>query len=216
MDINGESIYSDYKRAGFGGRLSFGERPALIVVDMARAYLDPDGPLFHPSYLELAERVARAIVFFRNMSLPVFFTKVLYQKGLADGGLFVKKVPSLAAFEEGSYYCEIPEPLTPLEGEVVITKRYASGFFGTNLATDLHIYKVDTVVVAGVSVSGCVRATALDALQYGFIPYVAEDLAGDRSQDIMAANLFDLSQKYAEVVPFSDIASQVQLILRNK
>ena len=184
----------------FDGKLAFGTRPALLLVDVVLAYLTPGSPLFDPRFniaCESCERLANAC---RAANVPVLFTNVSYRAGGADGGLFYRKVPALAAFLEGAPGGAFPPGLQPLPGEVVVTKQYASAFFGTSLAATLNTMRIDTLLVGGFSTSGCVRATALDALQHGFTPFVVADACGDRHADPHDSNLFDLSMKYAEVV----------------
>ena len=136
----------------------------------------------------------------RGAGLPVIFTNVEYQPGGADGGVFYRKVPALKVFEAGSPLGAFPAVLAPQPGDVVITKRYASAFFATHLAATLTAMGVDTVLICGTSTSGCIRATALDACQHGFLPFVVADACGDRHPAPHQANLFDLQAKYAEVV----------------
>jgi maleamate amidohydrolase len=136
----------------------------------------------------------------RAGGVPVVFTTVRYQAGGADGGLFYRKVPALEVFQAGSALGELPEVLAPGPGEVVVTKQYASAFFGTSLAASLTAWQVDTCVICGLTTSGCVRATAVDALQHGFVPLVVGDAVGDRDPRPHQASLFDLAAKYAEVV----------------
>ncbi|MEY4159618.1 MAG: hypothetical protein RLZZ136_239, partial [Pseudomonadota bacterium] len=134
----------------------------------------------------------------------VVFTNVEYQNGGADGGYFYQKVPALSAFQKGSPLGAFPPSLQPSPTDIVVTKQYASAFFGTSLASTLHSAGVDTLLITGFSTSGCVRATALDALQYGFIPFVVRDACADRHPGPHEANLFDLQAKYAEVVSEAD------------
>ncbi len=141
--------------------------------------------------------------------MPVVFTRVEFQPGGADGGLFFRKVPALASFERGNPLAEFLEHPRPLPDETVVTKQYASAFFGTSLASTLRALGVDTVVICGLSTSGCVRASALDALQHGFIPVVVADACGDRHPDVQRANLFDLAQKYATVVTEADAVERL-------
>jgi maleamate amidohydrolase len=192
-------LVSDYASAGFGGRLEWGERPALVVVDICLAYLDPGSPLY-AGVEDAVASAGRLVEAARAAGVPVVFTRVEYEPGGADGGRFFQKVPALACFERGNPLAGFPEHPRPAEGEVVVTKQYASAFFGTSLASTLHAAGVDTAVVIGLSTSGCVRATALDALQHGFVPYVVADACGDRHPDPHRSNLFDLAQKYAEVI----------------
>jgi maleamate amidohydrolase len=130
----------------------------------------------------------------------VIFTNVVYQDGGSDGGLFYKKIPALSVFVDGSRLGAFPHSLAPQDGELVISKQYASAFFGTSLASILAAQNIDTLVITGMSTSGCVRATALDALQYGFAPFVVREACGDRHMAPHEANLFDLQAKYAEVI----------------
>jgi maleamate amidohydrolase len=125
--------------------------------------------------------------------------------GGADAGWFAVKVPGLSVFEEGSPYAAFPDSPAPRRGEIVVSKQYASGFFGTSLAATLNANGIDTVVVLGFSTSGCVRATALDALQHGFRPIVAREACGDREAATNDQNLFDLDAKYADVLSEQDV-----------
>ena len=198
-----DDIAADYAQAGFGLGLTFGQRPALIVIDMARAYFEPDAPLYLGSDVGPAvlASVGRLIDRAREDRVPVIFTEVRYRSGGGgvDGGIFFRKVRALQCFEEGNPWGEFMDPVRPLSGETVITKKYASSFFGTPLASTLTSMGIDTVIICGVSTSGCVRATTLDACQHGFVPIVVRDGCGDRSPTIHEGNLFDLQQKYAEV-----------------
>lgn len=183
----------------FDGRLPFGQRPALLLIDLVDAYLRPESPLY--AGIEAAlESAVRVTVAARAAGIPIIFTNVEYQPGGADGGVFYRKVPALRVFERGSALGAFPATLSPQDGDIVITKRYASAFFATHLASTLTALGVDTVLIAGTSTSGCVRASALDACQHGFIPFVVRDACGDRHQAPHEASLFDLQAKYAEVV----------------
>jgi nicotinamidase-related amidase len=138
----------------------------------------------------------------RRTPIPVVHTNVQYQPGGRDGGVFFRKVPALRCFETGAHpdLASFAAGLEPIAGETVITKQYASAFFGTTLASTLTALGVDTLLIAGVSTSGCVRASAVDACQHGFIPLVVREAVGDRHPAPHEANLFDLQAKYAEVV----------------
>ena len=183
----------------FNGRLPFGQRPALLIVDFVTAYLDPASPLYAGVEDALASN-KRLVAAARAAGIPVIFTNVEYEPGGADGGIFYRKVPGLRVFDRGSPYGAFPETLRPREGELVITKQYASAFFGTDLAAKLKDMGVDTLLITGLSTSGCVRATALDACQHGFLPFVVREACGDRHQAPHEASLFDLQAKYAEVI----------------
>lgn len=183
----------------FDGSLSPGKCPALLIVDMVRAYLEPASPLYldgEAAFAAAADLVDAA----RLAAAPVIFTNVVYQARGSDGGLFYRKVPALKAFDIGSPLGAFLPALSPRTGDVVVTKQYASAFFGTSLASTLRALGVDTVLIAGFSTSGCVRATAVDALQSGFVPLVVRDACADRHSGPHEANLFDLQAKYAEVI----------------
>jgi maleamate amidohydrolase len=197
------NLDSDYAAAGFDGHLAFGRKPVLLVVDVCRAYLDKDSPLYAGVEEALASN-RRVISVARAAGVPVVFTRVLYQAGGLDGGVFYRKVPALKAYLPGNPLGDFPEDFGPQDGEVLVIKQYASAFFGTSLAATLTAMSVDTVMVTGFSTSGCVRATALDALQNGFAPYVIREACGDRDSRPHEATLFDLQAKYAEVVGESE------------
>lgn len=187
----------------FAGKLEFGQRPALIVIDMVMAYFDPSSPLYAGVENVLASAL-RLLAAARAARVPVIHTNVVFQAGGRDGGLFYKKLPALCAFDAGSPLGAFAPGLVPAADEIVVSKQYASAFFGTSLASTLTAVKIDTLVIAGVTTSGCVRATALDALQHGFAPFVVREACGDRHPHPHEANLFDLQAKYAEVVAESD------------
>jgi maleamate amidohydrolase len=196
--------------SAFSGRVGWGTRPAVVVIDLVRAYTDPDGPFGLPSPGPAVEATAALVDAARSAGLPVVWTVVRYAPDLADGGLFVRKVPALAAFAEGAPGGWGELTLHPGPGEPVVVKQYASAFFGTSLAPTLHSAGVDTVVLAGVSTSGCVRATAMDALNSGFRPQVVRDACADRTREIHDANLADLDAKYADVVGLEEALAHVR------
>jgi maleamate amidohydrolase len=198
MPHEDDDLAANYVGA-FDGRLSFGKRPALLIVDFVMAYLDKASPLY--AHVEEAlESNIRLLAAARAAGIPVIFTNVVYEKDGADGGLFYKKIPSLRVFVKGSPYGVFPPSLQPLDNERIISKQFASAFFGTALTDILTTAAIDTLLITGLSTSGCVRATALDALQSGFAPFVVRDACGDRHAAPHDANLFDLQAKYAEVV----------------
>lgn len=196
-----DSLQRNYASGGFGQALPPGRRPALLVIDFVRAYLVPASPLY--AGVETARDACQTLLgVARAAGIPVLHTCVRYQQGGRDGGVFFRKVPALRCFEDGLHpdLAAFAEGLEPAEGETVITKQYASAFFGTSLASTLTALGVDTVLITGVSTSGCIRATAVDACQHGFVPLVVRDAVGDRHEAPHEANLFDLQAKYAEVV----------------
>lgn len=190
---------ADYDAAGFGGRLAFGRRPALLVIDVVEAYLRKDSPLY-AGVEDARDSNIRLVAAARRAGLPVIFTNVTYSAGGADGGVFFRKVPALKSFLPGSPLGAFPAGLEPRADELVVSKQYPSAFFGTSVAPTLRSMGVDTVIMGGFSTSGCVRASAVDAMQNGFIPYVVREACGDRDPRPHEASLFDLQAKYAEVV----------------
>jgi maleamate amidohydrolase len=196
----------DYGSAGFLGRVGGGADPALVVVDVCRAYLT-GGPFGDGEGRFEAARAstARVVAAARAAGRPVIFTQVLLAPGARDAGWFAVKVPGLVAFEVGSPMAEFPADPAPSAGELVVTKQYASAFFGTSLASTLRTLGVDTVVLTGFSTSGCVRASAVDALQHGFRPLVVREACGDRDAQAHDQNLFDLDAKYADVLGEAEI-----------
>jgi maleamate amidohydrolase len=183
----------------FDGHLAFGNRPALLIVDFVMAYLDPASSLYAGVEAALASN-ERLLAAAHQAGVPVIFTNVEYEPGGTNGGLFYQKIPALKAFDKGSPLGRFPDSLMPGPNDLVVTKQYASAFFGTGLAETLRTMGVDTLVITGLSTSGCVRATALDALQSGFAPFVVREACGDRHAAPHDANLFDLQAKYAEVI----------------
>lgn len=201
---------ANYKGA-FDGHLPFGQKPALLIVDFVVAYLDPASPLYAGVEDALASN-ERLLAAARKAGIPVLFTNVEYTPGGTDGGVFFRKVPALKAFERGSPMGAFPDSLQPQAGELVITKQYASSFFGTTLASTLTALGVDTLLITGLSTSGCVRATALDACQHGFLPFVVREACGDRHPGPHEANLFDLQAKYAEVISESQAIAHISAL----
>ena len=201
-----ESLQDNYARGGFGQSMPWGRRPALLVIDFVRAYLVPGSPLY--AGVEQARTDCVTLLqAARKAGIPVLHTRVEFQPGGRDGGVFFRKLPALACFEAGRHpeLAAFAEGLEPIAGETVITKQYASAFFGTSLASTLTALSVDTLLIAGLSTSGCVRASAVDACQHGFVPVVVREAVGDRAPGPHEANLFDLQAKYAEVAPLATV-----------
>ena len=201
-----ESLQENYARGGFGQSMPWGRRPALLVIDFVRAYLLPGSPLYAGVEQARAD-CATLLQAARRAGIPVLHTRVEFQPGGRDGGVFFRKLPALACFEAGRHpeLAAFAEGLEPIAGETVITKQYASAFFGTSLASTLTALGVDTVLIAGLSTSGCVRASAVDACQHGFVPVVVREAVGDRASGPHEANLFDLQAKYAEVAALATV-----------
>jgi len=185
---------------GFGERGGFGRSPALIVVDMTLGFTDPESPL--GSELDgPVEAIQKLLEAARRAEIPVVFTTVAYRESdKLTAAAFIDKVPALLALEAGSRWAKIDPRIAPRTEEPVLNKLFASGFFGTGLSSLLTSARVDTLIVTGVSTSGCIRATVVDALQYGFRPVVPREAVGDRNPDAHEANLYDVDSKYGDVV----------------
>jgi maleamate amidohydrolase len=210
MQASDDDMSASYSGA-FDGHLPFGQRPALLIVDFVIAYLDKSSPLYAAAEEALASN-ERLLSVARIAGVPVIFTNVVYNPEGSDGGLFYQKIPALHVFVEGSPLGKFPRTLMPRGDELVISKQYASAFFRTPLETALRAEGIDTLLITGMSTSGCVRATALDALQHGFAPFVVADACGDRHPAPHAANLFDLQAKYAEVISEADACAFIQAV----
>lgn len=203
-----DPLAEDYRRAGFNRRLGFGASPALLVVDVCRAYFETGSPL-DIGRPEVLDAVRSLVAGARAAGIPVLWTRVEFEPGGADGGVFYRKVGALALFDRGQPLGGWVGDLAPGPGEAVITKQGASGFFGTDLDSQLRAAGVDTVIVCGVSTSGCVRASALDACQHDLVPIVVAEACGDRDPAVHHANLFDLDAKYADVEPLAAVLAHL-------
>jgi nicotinamidase-related amidase len=190
---------------GFHGRgAGLGERPALVVVDLSVGFTDPESPL--ACDLEhVVDAVGLLVAAVRRAGLPIVYTTVAYdEEGKRRAAAFIEKVPALLILEAGSRWVEIDPRIAPKPGEPVLTKLHASAFFETELARLLAASGCDSVIVAGASTSGCVRATAVDALQHGYRTVVPREAVGDRNADAHEANLYDIDAKYGDVVPLEE------------
>lgn len=201
-------LAANYKGA-FDGHLTFGKKPCLLIIDFVQAYLESDSPIY-AGVEEALAATRRLLELARRKGVLVIHTNVEFLPGGLNGGVFFRKIPLLRIFEQGSPLGAFPPQLTPLPTELVVTKNYASAFFGTSLASTLTAAGVDTLLITGVSTSGCVRATATDACQYGFIPVVVKDAVGDRHQQVHESNLFDLQAKYAEVMDEAKVTAYLE------
>jgi maleamate amidohydrolase len=200
-----------YARAGLGQSFRLGERPAVLVVDFSCGFTDPECPLGADlaSEVEAARRLLDAA---RDKGLPVVFTTIGFAANGKDGALWLEKVPALGRLELGGRWVDIDPRLEPRQDETIIVKKGASGFFGTNLAAILVAQGVDTVVLCGATTSGCIRATAIDLLQYGWPAIVPRECVGDRAQAPHEANLFDIQAKYADVVSLEDALAYLESV----
>ncbi|MEM7566765.1 MAG: isochorismatase family protein [Pseudomonadota bacterium] len=206
-----DDLDANYARARYHAPQTWGTRPAVVMVDFARAYFDENEPLYGgegcAAALQNAIRLAPAT---RMAGAPLVFTEVKYKRGGADGGAFFAKVPALACFEEGRASQEMAEGLEVGPDDLLVTKQYPSAFFGTALEATLRWLKVDTLLLAGVTTSGCVRATCIDSISHGFVTIVVSDAVGDRAAGPHEANLFDMSAKYADLATTDEAIAYLQ------
>jgi nicotinamidase-related amidase len=200
-----------YARARLGESLTMGARPAVLVVDFSCGFTDPECPVGSDLTAEV-EATQRVLEAAREKGLPVIFTTIGFEPSGKDGGLWLQKVPTLAELQLGSRWIEIDPRLGRRDEEPIVLKKGASGFFGTNLASILVSQGVDTVILCGATTSGCVRATAIDLLQYGWPTLVPRECVGDRAQAPHEANLFDIHAKYADVVTLEQTLAYVESI----
>lgn len=197
-----------YHRQGMGQRAGMGAHPALVIVDFVVGFADPEH--FGGGNIGAAiEQTVHLLDFARAKGWPVAHTRVVYADDGADAGVFTRKSPGLLKLTEHSPLSQIVPELTPVKGEYIVRKQGASGFFGTNLAAWLTQRRADTVIIAGCTTSGCVRATVVDAMQHNFRTVVATDCVGDRALGPHEANLFDMGQKYADLMTRAAIEAAV-------
>jgi maleamate amidohydrolase len=195
---------------GFHGRVGFGQRPALIVIDVNRGFTDPESPLVC-ALDEVVMAIQRLLGETRSAGLPVVYTTVSYSEGDQEtAAAFIDKIPALLTLEAGTRWVEIDPRIAPRDGEPVLNKLFASAFFGTALAGFLTANGCDSLIVTGASTSGCVRATVVDAIQHGYRPVVPREAVGDRNPDAHAANLYDIDTKYGDVVSVDDVLVQLE------
>jgi maleamate amidohydrolase len=208
-----QDLSADYKKV-YDNRLGFGDSPALILVDFVQAYFDESCALYAgvEDALESALRVRELA---RAADIPVIYTNVVYYEEGRDGGVFFRKAPVLKNFLVGDPMGNWPAGLQPADDELVITKQYPSAFFGTSLASTLKGMGVDTLIITGVTTSGCIRATCVDAMSNGFIPIVVADACGDRHEAPHEANLFDMNAKYADVVGETEAIEYLQQLVQS-
>lgn len=206
-----EAARAVYEKAGLGQAVTLGDRPAALVVDFSCGFTDPECPL-GSDLTPQVEATRRLLDVARERGLPVVFTTIAFEPSLKDGGLWMQKVPALAVLQVGGHWAEIDPRLGAREDETVIVKKGASGFFGTNLASVLVSQGVDSVVLCGATTSGCVRATAIDLLQFGWPTIVPRECVGDRAQAPHDANLFDIQAKYADVVSLDEALAYVETL----
>lgn len=189
-----------------GGRVGFGEKAALLIVDFQHMYTRGRSGCG----TEAVERTAELLDVFRGAGLPVAFVRVVYRADGSDRNVWLDKAPGLAENTPGSENVEIDPIIAPFPGEPVIDKRAASGFFATGVVEMFRGEGVDTVVVCGASTSGCVRATVVDGLSHDFRMIVPRECVADRSELAHELTLFDIDTKYGDVEDLVDVMDRVK------
>jgi maleamate amidohydrolase len=210
-----ETIFSAdselYRSRGFMRRIGFGERPALVNIDLANAWTRPGSPFTCDGMDTIIPGVQRLLAAARAKGLPIVYTTTAYadtQGPNTDMGLWHHKIP-VEALQLGTDAVAIDERVAPEPGEQVLVKKFASAFHGTPLAGYLRAHGVDTVVVTGVTMAGCVRHTVEDALGLGFRPIVVRECVGDRVAGVVEWNLFDIDAKFGDVEPLETVLGRL-------
>lgn len=197
-----------YKRQGFGAALGVSGRIGLLIIDFVRGFADPDA--FGGG--NIPEAIAATVPVLgeaRRRGWPVAHTRIVFADDAGDHNVFAAKVPTLLALTETAARSAIVPELTPVEGELVVRKTVPSAFFETGLRSWLTQRGVETLLIAGTTTSGCVRASVIDAMSCGFKPVVLEDCVGDRALGPHESNLFDMGQKNADVLRFAEVLAQL-------
>jgi maleamate amidohydrolase len=202
-----------YERARLGQSVTLGARPGVLVVDFSRGFTDPESTMGSELTREV-EATTRLLAAAREREIPVIFTTIGFEPNLKDGSLWLEKAPGLGELIIGSKWVEIDPRLERRDEETVILKKGASAFFGTNLPSILVSQGVDTIIMCGATTSGCVRATAVDLLQYGYPTLVPRECVGHRAQAPHEANLVDIQAKYADVVSVEDALAYIESVSR--
>lgn len=197
-----------YAKQQFGQKTGFGTRPALLVIDFVNGFHDPD-ILGGGNIPQAVVATGPLLDFFRTTERPVIFTRIVYAEDGSDASLWCEKVPRLRSLTETAHASQVVDALAPGAGEVVIRKTQASAFFGTHLAACLTARGVDTLVVTGCTTSGCVRASVIDAMSMNYRTVVATDCVGDRALGPHEANVFDMGQKYSDLMTASEIIASL-------
>lgn len=199
-----ESTRDFYRSRKMGQRSGYGKSPAVLVVDMARAFCDPEHPV-GADMSETLEQIAVLLQAARRKDLLTVYTTIAYHESGADAGTWASKLPTLKLLRSGDPMTEIHPRIAPLQRDHLIVKKFASAFFQTHLASLLYASGVDTLVVAGCSTSGCIRASVIDSVSYGFRTVVPAECVADRVPGPHQANLFDIDSKYADVVSVEEV-----------
>ena len=197
-----------YKKQNMGNMLGFGQRPALLIIDFQNAFTDEN--FFGGHNISLAiENTTHLLQACRQAHIPVAHVRFATSNDGSDLGTFGIKVPRLKDLIDGTPPAQIVDSLKPRSDEFVSIKHHASAFFGTTLQSWLTFRAVDTLLISGCATSGCVRASTIDASAFGYRPMIVAECVGDRAQGPHEANLFDMQQRYADVVSLQDTTAYI-------
>jgi maleamate amidohydrolase len=203
-----------FRQRGFAQKIGFGERPALIIIDMIKAFTNPEMPLGADLDSQIAAtRPLLDAAHARN--IPVIFSTVIYDPEMKEAGIWGLKIKGTQTLITGTDAVEVDERLDMRAGDSLLVKKYASCFFGTDLVSRLMSQQIDTLIITGCTTSGCVRATAVDAVQNGVRPMVVREAVGDRSVSAHEQSLFDLNAKYADVVSLDETVQYLKTVGHN-
>jgi nicotinamidase-related amidase len=202
-------VTSFYKQRGLASRVGFGKRPLVLVVDLINGFTDPESPL-GSDMTAVLDATRRILEVARKRSVPVVYTSIAYENPEDDAGLWIIKIPSLELLRFGTRWVEVDERLGRLPGELIVYKFFASSFAGTALQARLQQHGIDTIILCGATTSGCVRATAIDAIQHGYRCIVPYEAVGDRAELPHEVNLMDIDAKYGDCVPTEEVIHYLQ------
>ena len=207
-----ERLREQYRLAGFGGRVGWGVRPTLLVIDMAGAWTTP-GEQLGSDLSQPLSSICQLLKVAREEKLPIFFTTMAYDPELAEvSGVLRRKLPHCEHMIRGSSRVQLVPELERRADEPLIEKARASAFFGTNLLSLLISHRVDTTIVVGCSTSGCIRSTCESAFNYNFHVIVPHEAVGDRSPSAHEAGLFDIDARFGDVIPLSEVLGHLQRV----
>ena len=204
-------LHETLTRRGFAGRVGYGARPAVLVVDLIRGFTDERCPLGADLDREV-ENTRRILEVARGAGAVVVFSTSYYDEALDEAGLWSLKVPSSEWLIEGTEWVQVDQRLARAPGDMLLVKKYASCFFGTDLMSRLVSRGVDTLIITGCTTSGCVRASAVDACSFGLHTIVVEDAVGDRAPLSHLTCLFDIDAKYGDVTTADAVIEYLQSV----
>jgi maleamate amidohydrolase len=205
-----------FRQRGFGIKIGFGERPALMIIDMIKGFTDPTMPLGAPLESQIEAQLPLLEVA-HERDIPVIFSTVIYEEeDIKDAGVWALKQRGARTLTAGSEAVKIDPRFALQPKDIVLMKKYASCFYGTDLVARLNSRRIDTLIITGCTTSGCVRATAVDAVQNGFRPMVVREAVGDRSAAAHDQSLFDLNAKYADVVSLDETLQYLKTVGHNQ